>query len=390
VTFTHVTGGRPNELKAVIRVNGRALIEHIPSLLVGLRLIGNNVILPSQLVRTVNELLDLISLLPASEVRKKVTLATEIFSHFTDPGGAVPNPTLRRMYMRAIMELAWNWEKNHEEVHKGTPYFFMGKSYHNSGDLASALVCFFQAVEEDKRNYPAFGWDYKTAPAYLTVSLVNNVKNNVYETIVRPARETLGRMIGDYNNRYGRSFSMNELENKFLQADPLEEKKRFFVATFQDIFQLLPLVSAKMTTNDYSKLKHVDLLANICLVNDQLLEHKYLQGVTSSTMAKGVYALALAQGWTTAALHNNAGAYTGSVTPRLNNATPDQTIPDILDGRAIVGSRTAFPLEASVLLAYHIRNFASHNIEGNSVFASRFEEIYERVMHAFFFIVEQL
>ena len=55
----------------------------------------------------------------------------------------------------------------------------MGKSYYSSGDVPSSFVCFFKAVEEDKKNYPAFDWDYKTAPAYLTASLVDDTNNNV-------------------------------------------------------------------------------------------------------------------------------------------------------------------------------------------------------------------
>lgn len=387
-------GGLPDELRATITVNGGALINQIPSLHTGLRLIGNTVILPAPLIRTLNELLDLIALLPAEKRREKITLATAIFSHFSDPGSSVPNPTLRRMYLKAIMDLTWEWENKHEQIHKGHPYFFMGKSYHNSGDLASALVCFFQAVEEDKKNYPAFGWDYKKAPAYLTVSLIDDINNNVHDTIVRPARETLQTMLGDYNTRYNHTFFMGDLDAKFLQVDALEEEKRFFVATFLDIFQLSPLTSPKMSTNDYSKLKHVDLLANLCLVIDQLLEYKYLQADPSKKMARGVYILAIDQKWTNTHLHKNPGEYIASVAPQLNNSSPDQTIPDILDARGIVGTvggtRQAFPLESAILLAYHIRNFASHNIEGNAVFVARFDEIYKRLIDALFFVVELL
>ena len=105
-----------------ILYNVKELIKSIPEILKGLKMVGNNVILPPALLDVLQKLLDLIAKLPASDKRKKITLATAIFGHFTDPGSPIPNPTLRRMYIRAVLDAVWKWEDGHEEVHKGHPY----------------------------------------------------------------------------------------------------------------------------------------------------------------------------------------------------------------------------------------------------------------------------
>lgn len=189
----------------------------------------------------IEDLLDAIATVPKSHKRRKISLADGIFGFKPVPDP--PNPKVQISFWNSVMPRIWAWEDSHEEVHKGTVYSFMAESYLSLGDIPSAYICFFNALEEDKKNFPFIPKDLKDAPAYRTTSIVDNPQNFLYTSVVMPLRTYLQSFIDKYNVRTNRSLKIQALDQKFLQADPLEEVKRFFVATLHEIYHLSPLNS---------------------------------------------------------------------------------------------------------------------------------------------------
>jgi hypothetical protein len=175
-----------------------------------------------------------------------------------------------------------------------------------------------------------------------------------------------------------------------LQADAVEDIKRFFVATFHEIYHLAPLNSSRMINNDYSKLKVIDTIFNLSLIVDQLLEYRLLTNAPRKDMANAIYRLALHLNWTTSTSHNNVRRFLRAIQPNLNVNSPDQVVPSLLNGQATFDGRNITPDMGAVFLAYHLRNFAGHNIEGQDVLVERYTEVLNHVMDALFIAIEAL
>lgn len=381
---------RADDSIEAITYGGDPLIQTVNNRLQSLQLSLYGFILPQELCDLIDNLLNSIASLPVNEKRRKIFLADKMFEHLvinTNP----PNPKLRGMIWRAILDRVWRWEDLHEKVHKGTAYYFMAETYLGSGDIPSAYICFFNALEEDKLNYPFIPKNLKDAPAYLTTSLVDNPNNALHTTVVMPLRAYLQNFIDSYNNaRTRRNLTLKILDQKFLQFDPLEDIKRFFVATFHEIYHLAPMNSARMINNDYSKLKIIDTLFNLSLIVDQLLEYRFLQHALRRDMANAIYRLALHLNWTTSTRDRDVPQFLGRIQPDLNSGSPDQIVPSLLNGLATFDGRNINLDMRAVFLAYHLRNFAGHHIKGQDILVNRYPEVLNGVMDALFVAIEVL
>jgi hypothetical protein len=347
--------------------------------------------LSSGLGQLINDLFDALASLPPTEKRLKVFLADKVFQHLV-VRMSPPNPKVHGIIWRAILDYVWKWEDSHEKVHKGTPYYFMAESFLESGDVPSAYICFFNAIEEDKRNLPHIPMNPKDRPAYCTTSLSCNPNNALFLSVVMPLRSRLQTFIDGYNTRLSRNLTLLTVDSRFLQADDLEDIKRFFVATFHEVYHLAPMNATRMINNDYSKLKIIDTLFNLGLVVDQLLEHRFLGGASrkDKTMANAIYQLALSQSWTNSTKSPTVPQFLEQVRPDLNRDDPAQVIPPLLDGSATFDGNKINEGMQATFLAYHLRNFAGHHVEGRDILVQRYSEILDAVMGAILVAVETL
>ena len=168
------------------------------------------------------------------------------------------------------------------------------------------------------------------------------------------------------------------MDTKLLQNNNYEDIKRFLVATLREIYHLLPLSSERMINNDYSKLKIIDTLFNMGLIVDQLLEKRFPANNTKgekANMATAIFHLALHKGWTSIAVHKDAGVFVRSIKPPLNNTLPDEIVPGLLDGKVTLNNKKTSKIQSAMFLTYHLRNFAGHNIEGSQVLVNKFDEV---------------
>jgi hypothetical protein len=394
-TLTHqntiVSFNADSTVSQIIYTSSQPLLAVIQNRLQGLQIGPQGVILPPGLVAIVRELLDTIATVPTAEANKKVILADYVFGHLII-SPVIPNPKMKVAISSEILKLVQNWEATNGPIHKGTPYYFLAETYLAQGDIPSAYIYFFNAIEQDKTNFPAISKDYRTGAAYLTTSLVDNINNALYLQVVVPLRAFLQNYITQFNAVTGEAITIQMVDQRFLQEDNFEDEKRFFVAAIHEIYHLAPLNSTNLINNDYSKLKISDTLFNLCLIVDQILEKRFLATATrhDRKMANALYQLALHLRWTTAATDRNGGEFVSHVTPLLNDGTPDQVLPSILNGVATLNGNTLTEKQKAVFLAYKLRNFNAHNIEGQSILVTRYPDILSCIMNAFLVAVSVL
>ena len=382
---------KPDGSVDAITYLGKPLSEVVGTAFRSLQLGPLGIILGAEQTDLILGLLDSIACLPSSEMRRKIFVADKIFENLVFEMQP-PNPKVQSIFWRAVLDCVWQWEDSHEKVHKGTAYYFMAKSYLGLGDIPSAYICFFNALEDDKMNLPHIPKNFKDAPAYCTTSLVCNPNNALFPSVVVPLRALLQNFVQEYNSKVGRSITLLTLDQKFLQADPLEDIKRFFVATIHEIYHLAPLNSTRMINNDYSELKIIDTLFNLGLVIDQTLEHRFLKSAPKNQkmMGNAVYQLALHLGWAKQKENKDAREFLNKAKPHPNAGSPDQVLPDYLDGSATYASKPMEYLMRAVFAAYHLRNYGGHHLEGSDILVNRYNDVLQMVMDAFFVSVESL
>ena len=142
-----VTWNANNEVSG-ITYNGQRLIDVLNP--IQIQFTPQGIQIPTTLTSILIELLDTINAIPPNRRDLKLRLADCIFGHFLLNTG-IPNPKLRAVFLQKLMKDVWSWETTHELVHKGTPYFFLTREFLSQGDIPSAYVYMFNAVEEDKR-----------------------------------------------------------------------------------------------------------------------------------------------------------------------------------------------------------------------------------------------
>jgi hypothetical protein len=285
------------------------------------------------------------------------------------------------------MRVVENWEATHEIVHKGTPYYFLAATYLAQGDIPSAYIYFFNAIEQDKINFPTIGKNLHAAPAYLTTSLVDNRNNALYNDVVIPLRAYLQSFLTQYCAKTGSTLSLSDVDTRFLQHNDFEDVKKFFVASIHEIYHLSSLNSSHLINNDYSKLKISDTLFNISLILDQILQKRFPAAGSRHDMGNSIYRLALHHIWT---VDNNARVFLNHIIPKLNSGSPDQILPSILDGTATLNGNALNPQQKAIFLAYHLRNFGGHNIDTQNILVNRYREILTTIMDAFFTAIDAL
>ena len=346
---------------------------------------AGQVILPDDLLTVIINVLEAIAD-PSISERQRIGLADRLFETL-NVEFIPPNPSLGAAYWSAMMRHVWHWEDSNRLVHKGSAYYFLGTNFLRLGDIPSAYISLFSALEEDKRSYPSLGADYRNSPVYKTTSLIDDSGNVLFPSVVVPLRNDLQGYLVSYLALGGSSISMNTIDSKFLQESRLEDVKRFFVATLHEIHHLAPINSTRMMLNDYSKTKVIDTLFNLGLVINQTLEQAYLASMSRLDMANAVHQLWLARRWTT---ERNVGTFIHGFSPDPNSGTPDQILRPYLDGTALFNGSRMDAKMLAIPIAYILRNYGGHHLEVSNILVNRYPDVLRNMMHAFLLAIDSL
>jgi hypothetical protein len=281
-----------------------------------------------------------------------------------------------------VCKEVWRWESSHgKKVHKGTPYYFLGGTYILCGNLDAGFLFVHNAIEEDKRLAQTTGNPngYKRAPAYMFASLIDDPNNFLYD-LVREMKHEVENYIGSYVNTIRGTFDFQTFNTKFLENEELEEEKFMFVYNLETLIQQKKLSRAELVNNEFSRLRNLDIIFNLCLLVDKVLQQRFGKEYISQNIVE----LCRTEGWIS---QNDLENLRTQID--FNNQ-PDTIIPKLLPLNLTYNSQP-LPKELScMLVAWRLRNYGGHNLKGQSVLVNNYPDIIMVLMYALMIAINKL
>jgi len=352
--------------------------------------------LTKQFWQVITDVMDSITLIPRNNQKHRIEVGDKLFErlfgayqvHF-----GLDNPTRLTDYWYQINRFVITWEKNHVKIHKGTLYYWLGYANLRSGNVTAAYISFHNAIEEDKHSYRFLNKPYANSPASLTMSLIDIPNNALHRAVVIPIRTELSSLLTNYCVHTSSSLAMSDIDNKFLKESRHEHIKIVFTEAFHSLYNIRELIRSGLIENDYSRLRLGNLLFHLCLVVDQLLHYRYLRHTRvrerDRNMGKAVYRLCLNSKLTTKKKCPE-GDFFKRFNPPVSSKKLGKALTTLLDNKGEFDGKVLPYSIASVMVAYRLRNFVAHHIQGESIFVKRYPDLYARVMDSFFVAVEKL
>jgi hypothetical protein len=275
--------------------------------------------------------------------------------------------------------LKWEEENKGKHLHKGTLFGFLSHTYLSMGDGFSAFNCLYKALNDDlllgikdkTSEYP------KIAPSYLTITL-NPSTANFMNHFVMEVRDFLKQFINQYNAITSKSFTIETLDNNFLQRRDLEPLNFFFTNTIWTIFEYRRRINPSLMKNDFALLKNPELFFSLCLIINDLLNNINTE---KDKMGNAIEKYMKKNRWMIKDIN---------IKGIISDGLPNQSIPDLLNLIHPHHKTQILIPEACLLIAWNIRNFSGHNIFKQDIFAKKFDEILAMLLFAILQLVENM
>ena len=281
--------------------------------------------------------------------------------------------------------IVWDWEaKRNSSIHKGTPYAFLGRTLITLGDLDSGFLFIFNAIEEDKRTSKEISMPdrYKQVPAYMFATLVNDSRNLLFDYVQQMIKE-IQRLIIKYNS-VGGTLQYGDFEQKFLHNADFEEISFFFVYNLMLLLRQRRLTRSEIMQNEFSKLKNLDTIFNLCLIVDKVLEKKF----QLDSIGKNIHNFCQSKNWIT---EKDAKEFKKNLKPDLDlDKDPNYVVKPLLNNTAKYKGNSMNVLMSAMILVWYLRNYGGHRIEGQNVLVEKFMDIIEMIFNTLFMAVEEL
>ena len=349
--------------------------------------------LPTRLEELVPQACEALWMLFQEDVDAGYRAADRFFEDFTPSWNSYLSqertPHAIRHWLQ-VLSLVRDWEnRSDKSVHKGTPYYFLGATYIFARDFDLGLRYLYDAIEEDKRSGTLAGHpdSYRRAPAYKLASLVDDPNNFLYRGVVLPARTRIDAFLTEYRAKTNSSIQLADFERKFLSEPTLEFQKLYFVYTLLEMIKLESAWNPLGTPNDFSKMRNRDVLLDLCLIIDEVLRHNY---PPATFISHGVYNLSRSRGWLNSedSDHFSLNRHLNPKVSGKKAPKPEVVVPALLD-LSLTYRGAPVSLEMSwLLLAWHLRNYAAHDLSPQQVLVHRYRQIAQALMNALFMSLE--
>jgi hypothetical protein len=272
------------------------------------------------------------------------------------------------------------WEKNHphNRIHKGTAYYFWGKTALEHGDLDKGYALMHQAVEEDILTHS--GSISPNTPAISFAILDYEKTDQNYREWVLKQAEFIDQQLRIYDSRFSRNFSIEDFRHKFLQ-DP-SNQEIVFIFTFA-LARLMRLYSfpPDITKSRFVAQLQANILFDLILVIDSLIK---LKNVGKWKFIDHIIFLSNAtnQSLTNSDLKNINSQF---------DADFGQSLEDAISGNLVLqNSKGLTHLESDLALVYELRNYGAHNILSIPAIWAKYRELFQCVMEILFLVVDYL
>jgi len=281
-----------------------------------------------------------------------------------------------------VCRIIWNWERDsNKKIHKGTPYFFLGGNLLLQGDIDSAFLFIYNAVEEDKTFSKQYGDTefYRNLPAYLFSSIVDNPYNFLYP-FVRVLRKEIQRYIDSYNSEYSKTFSFTDFDKKFLKNSLLEWEKYFFVYSLNIIQNSRYIIIDELKNNEFSRLKNLDIIFNLCLIIDNILGKKIGKKLISERVKK-----LCSQKYSI----TEGDCY--KIFKKLDfDNKPEIAIETCLSLNYTYNGNRVKKEVLNLIFIWGLRNYGGHKIESENILVEKFERILQLILNGLFITLDEL
>lgn len=254
--------------------------------------------------------------------------------------------------------------RKYEEMHKGTPFFFMAWLSFDMRNFERALFYLDTAISEDVRN----STEWRTLPGadFLKLGLRNVARRTVEEL-----RNILQLQMQRFNELSGRkAVTLADWAQNFVEPMMETPERRtilcslyVFLYEFQDRFQELELRTGAVKGSNHPFLSH---LFHGGLIFESLLKQWYRGNTLGQLFGR---------------LRSDFGIPRQTPLPTTANVTnPLAAIYAAVVGNDIV---TAFTTTAK------LRNTTGHNLDRDNIFdqPSRYADLFHQVVNAIFYVI---
>jgi hypothetical protein len=278
-------------------------------------------------------------------------------------------------------------ERTDVQIHKGHPYYFLAFYYLLTGDIETGFTYAHNAIKQDEiigKYCPELGYPQR-APIYLTVFFVDNPKNRMIN-LVKEFRKKLNFYISSYNQEFKKNFKIQDFDKKFLQNESrinLKGTRYLFTFIFWSLEEIKKKTKPQILNNEFSKLRNLNWIFNLCLIIDKILEVNPKIGCKH--IGQNVKKLLL----------EHLELLSKNELKELKKLChweqdPDEVLKILLPMNLKIGSKEIPKLAIHYLIAWKLRNYGGHEIQQQSCLVKNFNDIFEVLMRCIISVVDLL
>jgi hypothetical protein len=288
--------------------------------------------------------------------------------------------------IKLACEIVWKQEKlTGYTFHKGTPYYFLGYCYLISGNLDWAFQMIDNGLTENLDTYPKLGLDYRDAPSYLFMTLNANNPRNYMHAIVLRMKEKVEYFIKEHNEMSSNNTTYEVFDKNFLQLidKSFDNVKFYFVYLIMSLINMNLPENSSLHNNDFSNIRKIELIFDLCLVVDKTLAQKYGTRYISGGVIKYLnQVVGIAD--THDKLINNLSYMNGD--PFDIRADPQIVANGLLSDTVLYKKNPIGYSFRCMLLSWSLRNFSAHNLSGiDVILKNSFSHLLRMLFSALFF-----
>ncbi len=388
--------------------SGSDLISYLTNLLKQSRVVVTNpfdkdsreVILPTEVTNICNAIFNAIKILKSRGEHERLTavLATRLFEAIA--------PYWRSLLLEGrdshavklwleILKITNKWKAdNNNAIHRGTLFFFLGESYLILGNNDLAYLYLSNAIKDDvvlgekvpELNYP------DKAPAFLTIMLRDDRDNQMYP-IVERARKTIESFVSVHQTRMNNKFSMNDLDNRFLQNPDMRRIALFFILNIRYLEGILPLLNSNLLNTDIMHLRNLNLLFNLSLTIDETLKHVCVEQTgtgENNYISNSIIWFVCKNKHTRWMTEQELTTFWSEARLNVAKGLPNDVIPKLLEMKENYNGNSVRPEVFLLLLAYNLRNYGAHKIAEQKIISEKFKEILDNLFSSLFLVIQEL
>jgi hypothetical protein len=152
-----------------------------------------------------------------------------------------------------------------------------------------------------------------------------------------------------------------------------------YIFNFIYLYEITIHTELRSLQNEFSRLRILDLIFNLCLVIDETL--KAFSG--SKSIRHGILWLCCSKDWMN---ENDLKIFWDD--HHVGNEDPNIMIPILLSMRDLYNENPVRKEVITLSIVYNLRNYGGHNIRQQQVLSTRFDEIIEHLLMSLFLCVD--